>query len=170
MCQISLISLSRLLPSGCSRRVLCFGARNDNSRVTDLSPVSTAVLVLYCVLESGTMILVSQISHLGQAFLAFSLCTVFWSRGQRFSCHRSLTSAKPSGRSRCVLCFGAAWKDHSRVTDLSSISFGCCLLPGCSRRVLCSEAGNDDSRVMYRSLTSLRPLFSSCTMFWSREQ
>ena len=137
---------------------------------TDLSPVSTAILVVYCVLEPGTMILVSQTSHLGQAFLAFSLCTVFWSREERFSCHRFLISAKPSGRSRRVLCFGAAGNDYSRVTDLSSISFGCCLLPGRSRCVLCSGAGNDDSRVMYRSLTSLRPLFTSCTVFWSRER
>ena len=79
MSQISLISQSRLLPFGCSRRVLCFGAGNDNSRVTDLSPVSTAVLVVYCVLESGTMILVSQISRQSVSaavFWMFSTCTV----------------------------------------------------------------------------------------------
>ena len=64
------------------------------------------------------MILVSQTCHLGQAFLAFSLCTVLLQNG--------------------------AGNNGSRVMNFSSRPS---LLSGCSRRVLCFGAGNDDARV-----------------------
>ena len=89
-----LVSCTDLSPvfDRCSRRVLCSGAGNGDSRAPDLSswPSLLAVLVVYCVLEPGTMILVS--------------CTDLSPVFDRCSRH--------------VLCSGAG-NDDSRVTDLS---------------------------------------------------
>ena len=59
------------------------GAGNNGSRVMNFSsrPSLLVVLAVYYVLEPGTMILVPQTSHLGQAFWTFSLCTVFLEPG-----------------------------------------------------------------------------------------
>ena len=92
-----LVSCTYLSPvfDRCSHRVLCSGAGNDDSRITDLSsrPSLLGILVVYCTAPKR-------------------------SREQRFSRHEFLISAKPSGCSRRVLCFGAG-NDDARVTDLS---------------------------------------------------